>query len=136
MLKPPYGRITAIDLHEGELAWQIAHGETPDHIRNHPALAGLEIPRTGRPGSLGPMVTKSLVICGEAGFATTDSGERGAMLRAYDKATGEERGAVFMDAPQTGAPMSYMIDGVQYLALAIGGGNHSSEIVAFRLPSA
>ena len=58
------------------------------------------------------------------------------MLRAYDKATGEERGAVFMDAPQTGAPMSYMIDGVQYLALAIGGGNHSSEIVAFRLPSA
>ena len=136
LLKPPYGRITAIDLHEGELAWQIAHGETPDHIRNHPALAGLEIPRTGRPGSLGPMVTKSLVICGEAGFATTDSGERGAMLRAYDKATGEERGAVFMDAPQTGAPMSYMIDGVQYLALAIGGGNHSSEIVAFRLPSA
>ena len=70
IFKPPWGRITAIDLTKGEFAWQIAHGETPDEVKNHPALKGLNIPRTGRPGVLSPLVTKSLVICGEAGFAT------------------------------------------------------------------
>jgi quinoprotein glucose dehydrogenase len=134
LLKPPYGRITAIDLAKGDIAWQVAHGETPDNIRRHPALAGLKIPRTGRPGLVGPLVTKALVICGEAGFFTTPSGVRGAMLRAYDKASGEEKGAVYIPAPQTGSPMSYMLDGAQYLVVAIGGGNYTSELLAFRLP--
>lgn len=135
LLKPPYGRITAIDLRRGEIAWQVAHGETPDEIRNHPALQGLNIPRTGRPGSrIGPLTTKSLVICGEPGFFTTPSGERGAMLRAYDKATGEEVGEVYMPAPQTGAPMTYMLNGVQYIVIAVGGGSYSGELIAFRLP--
>jgi len=136
LLKPPYGRITAIDLSKGEIAWQIAHGETPDAIKNHPALKGLKIPRTGRPGILGPTVTKSLVICGESGVFTTPSGARGAMLRAYDKKTGEERGAIYMPAPQSGSPMTYMLGGVQYIVVAIGGGNYSAELVAFRLPRA
>jgi len=136
LLKPPYGRITAIDLSKGDIAWQIAHGETPDAIKNHPALKGLKIPRTGRPGILGPTVTKSLVICGESGVSTTPSGARGAMLRAYDKKTGEERGAVYMPAPQTGCPMTYMLGGVQYIVVAIAGGNYSSELVAYRLPRA
>jgi len=61
------------------------------------------------------------VICGESGFATTQGGKRGAMLRAYDKKTGEDRGAVFMPAPQTGCPMTYMMGGRQYIVLAIGG---------------
>ncbi len=74
LMKPPYGRITAIDLARGDIAWQVAHGETPDDIKKHPALKGLTIPRTGRPGLLGPLCTKSLVICGEAGFFTTPSG--------------------------------------------------------------
>ena len=69
--KPPYGRITAIDLDKGEILWQIAHGETPDNVRNHPALKGLNIPRTGRGGIIGTLVTKTLVIAGEAGFFTT-----------------------------------------------------------------
>ena len=136
LMKPPYGRITAIDLDKGDIAWQIAHGETPDAIKNHPALKGLTIPRTGRPGLLGPMVTKSLVICGEAGIATTPSGARGAMLRAYDKQTGVEKGAVYLPAPQTGSPMSYMLGGRQYIVLAIGGGSYGAELVAFRLPRA
>jgi quinoprotein glucose dehydrogenase len=81
-------------------------------------------------------VTKTLVICGEAGFATTPFGVRGAMLRAYDKTTGDEKGAVYIPAPQSGAPMTYMLDGQQYIVLAIGGGNYSAELVAFRLPRA
>ena len=136
MLKPPWGRITAIDLSKGEFAWQIAHGETPDEVKNHPALKGLNIPRTGRPGVLSPLVTKSLVICGESGFATQTGGRRGALLRAYDKATGADRGAVYMPAPQTGSPMTYMAGGQQYVVVAIGGGNYSAELLAFRLPKA
>jgi quinoprotein glucose dehydrogenase len=136
ILKPPYGRITAIDMDKGEIVWQIAHGETPDNIRNHPAVRGLSIPRTGRPGLLGPLVTKALVICGEAGFFTTPSGERGAMLRAYDKGNGKEVGAVFMPAPQSGSPMTYMLNGEQYVVLAISGGNYPGELVAFKLAAA
>ncbi|MBO9670419.1 MAG: PQQ-binding-like beta-propeller repeat protein [Sphingobium sp.] len=136
LLKPPYGRITAIDLTKGDLKWQVAHGETPDNIRNHPALKGLKIPRTGRAGNLGPLVTKTLVICGEAGFYTNEYGTRGAMLRAYDKTTGEEKGAVYMPAPQSGSPMTYGLRGRQYIVVAIGGGNYSAELVAFRLPGA
>jgi quinoprotein glucose dehydrogenase len=134
LIKPPYGRITAIDMNKGEILWQIAHGETPDNIRNSPALKGLNIPRTGRPGLVGTLVTKTLVIAGEAGVFTTASGVRGAMLRAYDKATGQEAGSVFMPAPQSGSPMTYMLDGKQYIVLAISGGNYSGELLAFRLP--
>jgi quinoprotein glucose dehydrogenase len=134
LLKPPYGRITAIDLSEGDIAWQIPHGETPDNVRNHPALKGLNIPRTGRPGIVGPLVTKTLVICGESGVFTTPSGVRGAMLRAYDKATGKEVGEVYMPAPQTGGPMTYLLNGEQYLVVAISGGGYSGELLAFKLP--
>ena len=133
-LKPPWGRITAINLDRGEIAWQIAHGETPDVVRNHPALKGLTIPRTGRPGVIGTLVTKTLVIAGEAGSFTTPSGQRGAMLRAYDKATGDEVGAVYMPAPQTGSPMTYMLNGKQYIVVAVSGGVYSGEYLALRLP--
>jgi len=134
LVKPPYGRITAIDLDEGEIVWQIAHGETPDNIRNHPALQGLEIPRTGRMGRIGTLVTETLVIAGEGGFFTAPNGLRGAMLRAYDKATGEEVGEVYMPAPQSGSPMTYMLDGRQYVVVAISGGTYSGELVAYALP--
>jgi quinoprotein glucose dehydrogenase len=134
LVKPPYGRITALDLNKGDLVWQIAHGDTPDNIKNHPALKGLTIPRTGRQGRIGLVVTKTLVVAGEGGFVTLPSGTRGAMLRAYDKLTGNEVGAVPMPAPQTGSPMTYMFNGRQYLMVAIGGGGYSSELVAFALP--
>jgi quinoprotein glucose dehydrogenase len=135
LVKPPYGRITAIDLNKGEIVWQIAHGETPDNVRNHTALKGLTIPRTGRTGRIGTLVTKTLVIAGEGGFFTTPSGQRGAMLRAYDKATGREVGEVFMPAPQTGSPMTYMLNGRQHIVVAISGGTYSGELLAFRLPN-
>ena len=134
LLKPPYGRITAIDLNKGDLVWQIAHGETPDNVRNHAALKGVNIPRTGRPGRIGTLVTKTLLIAGEGGFFTTPSGQRGAMLRAYDKATGKEVGAVYMPAPQTGSLMTYSLSGRQYIVVPISGGAYSGEFVAFRLP--
>jgi quinoprotein glucose dehydrogenase len=133
LLKPPYGRITAINLDKGEFIWQIAHGETPDNVRNHPALKGLTIPRTGRAGLVGTLTTKTLIIAGEAGFFTTPSGARGAMLRAYDKATGNEVGAVYMPAPQSGSPMTYMVNGKQYIVVAVSGGSYSGEYIAFRL---
>src|SRR5262249_45931389 len=120
LVKPPYGRITAIDLNKGDIVWQIAHGDTPDNIKNHPALKGLNIPRTGRQGRIGTLVTKTLVIAGEGGFATTPNG-RGAMLRAYDKATGADVGAVYMPAPQTGSPMTYRFKGRHYLTIRIAG---------------
>ena len=134
-MKPPYGRITALDLNKGEIVWQIAHGDTPDNIKNHPALKGIEIPRTGRSGIVGVLITKTLAIAGEPGFVTTPNG-RGAYLRAYDKATGKDIGAIYMPAPQTGSPMTYMHNGKQYIVLAISGANYSGEFVAFRLPGA
>ncbi|MGQ0737252.1 MAG: outer membrane protein assembly factor BamB family protein [Acidobacteriota bacterium] len=135
LIKPPYGRITALDLNKGTLVWQIAHGETPDNIRNHPALKGLTIPRTGRLGRIGVLVTKTLVIAGEGGFFTSAAGQRGAMLRAYDKATGEEKGAIFMPAPQTGSPMTYLLNGRQHIVVAVSGPGYSAELLAFRLPA-
>ena len=134
LVKPPYATISALDINKGDLVWQIAHGETPDNIRNHPALKGLKIPRTGRIGRIGVLATKTLLIAGEAGFFTTPSGQRGAMLRAYDKASGQEVGEVYMPAPQTGSPMTYMLNGRQYLIVSISGGTYSGELVAFRLP--
>ena len=135
IVKPPYGRITALDLNKGDLVWQIAHGETPDNIKNHPALKGLTIPRTGRQGRIGLLVTKSLVIAGEGGFFTTPNGQRGAMLRAYDKANGKEVGAVYMPAPQTGTPMTYTVNGKQYISVPISGPGYSGEILTFRAGS-
>lgn len=135
--KPPYGRITALDLNQGTLKWQVAHGETPDFICNHPLLKGIKIPRTGQSGILGVLTTKTLVICGDGGVFTDEKGRRAARLRAYDKATGEEKGAVFIPAPQTGASMTYMLGGRQYIVCAIAGVNGAgATLMAFRLPGA
>ena len=106
---------------------------TPSRI--NPALKGLNIPRTGRPGNVGTLVTKTLVISGEPGFGITSTGQRGAMLRAYDKKTGDEVGAVYMPAPQSGSPMTYMLNGRQYIIVAISGAGYSAELIAFRLPA-
>ena len=133
LLKPPYGRLTAIDLDRGEIVWQVAHGETPDSVRNHPALKGLTIPRTGQSGAVGALVTKTLVIAGDPLATTGANRPRGAMLRAYDKVDGKEIGAVYLPAQQSGTPMTYALDGKQYIVVAVSGGTYSGEYLAFTL---
>jgi quinoprotein glucose dehydrogenase len=137
LVKPPYGTITAINLDKGEIVWQIAHGETPDLVRKHPALRGLNIPRTGQESYVvGTLVTKTLVIAGESQVTTTAEHPRGAMLRAYDKSTGKEVGAVYMPGPESGSPMTYVVNGKQYIVIAVSGGAYSGEYIAYSLPSA
>jgi glucose dehydrogenase len=135
IVKPPYGVMVGINLDKGELMWSVPHGDTPDAVRNHPALRGVNVPKTGQQGNVGVVVTKTLVIAGDPQVTTTPDHPRGAMLRAYDKQTGKEVGAVFLPAAQSGSPMTYMVDGKQYIVVAISGGNYSGEYVAFTLPS-
>jgi quinoprotein glucose dehydrogenase len=134
LVKPPYGVLNAINLDRGELVWQVPHGDTPDNVRNHPALQGLTIPKTGQQGSVGVVVTKTLVIVGDPQVTTTPDHPRGAMLRAYDKQSGKQVGAVWMPAAQSGSPMTYLADGKQYIIVAVSGGNYSGEYLAFALP--
>ena len=135
IIKPPYAVISAVNLDKGELQWQVPFGETPDVVRNHPALKGMNIPNTGQGGSVGLLVTKTLVILGDSQLTTTPQHPRGAMLRAYDKATGKQVGAVWMPAPQSGSPMTYMAGGKQYIVVAVSGGAYSGEYLTFSLPS-
>src|SRR4029077_2486116 len=122
---------------KGQLKWQAAHGDTPDQVRNNPALKGLNIPKTGQAqtSGVGLVVTKTLVVMGDPVATTTPEHPHGAMLRAYDKATGQQVGAVFMPAPQSGNPMTYMADGKQYIIVAVSGGSYSGEYIAFSLPN-
>jgi quinoprotein glucose dehydrogenase len=136
ILKPPYGVVVGINLDKGTLEWSTPHGDTPDAIRNSPVLRGINIPKTGQTGNVGVVVTKTLVIVGDPQVTTTPEHPRGAMLRAYDKLNGKEVGAVFMPAAQSGSPMTYLLDGRQYIIVAVSGGNYSGEYIAYALPNA
>jgi quinoprotein glucose dehydrogenase len=133
IMKPPYGVISAINLDRGELQWQVPYGETPDNVRNILTQRGIKFENTGQNGSVGLLVTKTLVILGD-NQVTSITHPRGAMLRAYDKATGKEVGAVWMPSPQSGSPMTYMANGKQYIVIAVSGGAYSGEYLAFSLP--
>ena len=91
--------------------------------------------RSGETPVAGLLTTRTLLVAGETRPTMTAAGRRGAMLRAYDKATGQEVGAVYMPAPQSGSPMTYMLNGRQYIVVAISGGNYPGEFLAFRLPA-
>lgn len=136
IIRPPWGTISAIDLNKGEIVWQTVHGETDDAVKNHPALKGVTIPRTGRTGRVGVLTTKTLVMSGDGGVATHPDGRRGGMFRAYDKLTGKELGAVPLPGPQTGSPMTYLHDGKQYIVVAVSGQGSPAELVALTLPDA
>jgi quinoprotein glucose dehydrogenase len=135
LIKPPYDQITAYNMNTGDIVWQKTHSSTPDDIRNHPALKGLNLPRLGQPGRtfIGVLTTKNLLVAGEGGVHTNDAGRRVALLRAYDKATGADVGAVEMPNRQTGSPMSYQIDGKQFIVLAVSGSD-GAELLAYALP--
>jgi quinoprotein glucose dehydrogenase len=134
IMKPPYGVVSAINLDRGELVWQVPHGDTPDAVRNHPALKGINIPKTGQSVSVGLTVTRTLVIVGDGQVTNPGNRPRGAMLRAYDKSSGNEVGALWLPAPQSGSPMTYSVDGKQYIIVAVSGGAYSGEYIAFALP--
>ena len=104
LLKPPYGVITAVEMNRGEIVWQIPHGQTPDRVRRNPALEGIDLPRTGQSASVGTLVTKTLLIAGEAEMTTGEDGASRAMLRAYDKASGEELAALPLPRATNGLP--------------------------------
>ena len=135
IVKPPYGVLAAIDLDKGELKFQVPHGDTPDNVRNAPSLQGINIPKTGQNGSVGLLVTKTIVVLGDPQVTAPPGRARGAMLRAYDKNNGTEVGAVWMPAAQSGSPMTYMVDGKQYIVVAVSGGIYTGEYLAFSLPN-
>ncbi len=136
IVKPPYGVLAAIDLKDGSLKFQVPHGDTPDPVRNNPLLKGMDIGKTGQGGSVGVLITKTLVIAGDPQFTAPEGRARGAMLRAYDKNTGEQVGEVLLPAPVVGHPMTYSIDGRQYIVVGVSGGNYTGEYISLRVPQA
>ena len=134
LFKPPWGRITAIDLNAGDIAWQVPNGDAPDYVKNHPALEGIDVGRTGRPDRGGLLVTSTLLFAGEGGGMYAAFGSGGNKLRAHDKATGEIVGEFELPANQTGLPMTYMHQGRQFIVVAVGARGHPGELVALALP--
>jgi quinoprotein glucose dehydrogenase len=135
LIKPPWGRITAIDLTTGTHRWMVPNGETPDCVKNHPALKGIAIPKTGKPERAGIMVTKTLLFAGEgSGLFAMPPYAGGPMFYAYDKSTGAVVWEFRLPANQSGIPMTYMVDGRQFIVVAVGARGRPGELVAFSLP--
>lgn len=138
LLKPPYGRITAYNMNKGEIAWQIPNGDTPANVKNHPALKGLNIPKTGSPSQAGILVTKTLLFAGEGSGGHP-------VFHAYDKMTGAELWQAAMPGPQASLPMTYLHNGRQFVVIGVRGsaGNpqtgqpgYGAQLVAFAIPQA
>ncbi len=134
LFKPPWGRVTAIDLNRGEIAWQVPNGDASDYVKNHPALEGIDVGRTGRPDRGGVLATSTLLFAGEGGGMFAAFGSGGNRFRAHDKATGEVLAEIELPANQTGLPMTYMHEGRQYVVVAVGARRHPAELVALALP--
>ena len=130
LVKPPWGRITAIDLNNGEHLWMVPNGDGP---RDHEALRGLDLPKLGVPGRPAPLLTRTLLFIGEGSpnmLAMPRFGG-GKMFRAYDKETGEVLWETELPAGTSGAPMTYMADGSQYIVVAVSDATHHAEFIAF-----
>ena len=130
IVKPPYGRVTAIDMNTGDHLWMIANADTPDNIKNHRLLEGVDIPRTGIPTRAGVLLTKELL------FVAEGTGGVGAspIFRAVNKATGEIVAEIDLPANQGGIPFTYEADGKQYVAMFVTSGSSAAELVAYALP--
>jgi quinoprotein glucose dehydrogenase len=130
LVKPPYGRITAIDLNTGEHKWMVANADTPDWVKDLPALKDITIPRTGLPDRVGMLVTKTLLFAGEGSGLYASDGGGGKKFRAYDKANGEIISEIELPANQCGLPMTYSVNSKQYIVVAVGAVGHPGELVA------
>ncbi|HIF73703.1 MAG TPA: pyrroloquinoline quinone-dependent dehydrogenase [Porticoccaceae bacterium] len=130
IIKPPYGRITAIDMNSGDHLWMIANADTPDRLTNHPLLEGVDLPRTGIPTRSGILVTGSLLLQAEG----TGAAGASPIFRAIDKQTGEIVGTLDLPLNQTGLPFTYEHDGKQYISMFVGGGGTPAELVSYALP--
>ena len=130
IVKPPYGRITAIDMNSGDHLWMVANADTPDRVADHPLLEGVDIPRTGIPTRAGIFVTKTLLFAGEG---TGGPGAR-PIFRAIDKQTGATVAEIELPNNQSGLPFTYEHDGKQYIAMFVSGGGQPAELVAYALP--
>jgi quinoprotein glucose dehydrogenase len=130
--KPPYSRLVAIDLNKGEILWSVANG---DGLRNHPAFKGLTLPPVGTAGRLAPLLTKSLVFLGDGSDTGVGvpRGFGGKKFRAFDKKTGRIVWEMDLPGGITGAPMTYMIDGQQFIVAAVSWSDMPGELVAFSL---
>jgi quinoprotein glucose dehydrogenase len=134
IVKPLYGRITAIDLNSGDHMWMVANADTPDWIKNHPALEGVKVPRTGRYEHVGLMVTKTLLFAGEgSGLFAVAPGSGGPLFRALDKKTGDTIFEFTLPANQSGIPMTYLAGGRQYIVVPVGAVGMAGEFVALTL---
>lgn len=133
--KPPYGRITAINMDRGEIAWMMADGDGP---RNSPQLKALNLPMLGVMSRPAPLVTKTLLFLGEGSDAIIGSGKSpyawGKKFRAYDKATGSVLWETELPSGTTGGPMTYSYNGKQYIVVAVGSKHDAPELVALSLP--
>ena len=134
LIKPPYGRITAYNMNTGDIVWQVANGDTYDWIKTHPALKGVTIPKTGRADEGGIVVTKTLAFAGQGCGLFRGGGGGGPMFYAYDKATGAVVHELQLPANTCGNPMTYMVNGKQFIVVAVGAQNFPAEIVALSLP--
>jgi quinoprotein glucose dehydrogenase len=136
LVKPPWGRITAIDLNSGDHLWMIPNGATPEAIKNHPALKGLDIGNAGRPSRSLLMVTRTLLFGSDGNnlWASPPAGAGGNTFRAIDKKTGKVVHEMQLPAMTTGIPMTYAADGRQYIVVAVGGVGYPAELVALALP--
>jgi quinoprotein glucose dehydrogenase len=148
LLKPPYGRVTALDMNTGELAWTVANGDGP---RDHPLLKDLDLPPLGIPNRPAPLVTKSLLFVGEGSDAVVgtvpgaggaydgpdtgfdESWRWGTLFRAFDKSSGNTVFEIDLSAGTTGAPMTYMHEGKQYIVVAVSSQATEPEWVALGL---
>lgn len=130
VIKPPYGRVTAIDMNTGDHLWWVANTDTPDRIANHALLQGVDLPDTGVPTRSGVLLTKTLLFVGEG----NGSADAGPSMRVINKQTGEVITVLELPDNQTGLPFTYEHEGKQYLAMFVGGRGTPAQLVAYALP--
>jgi len=135
LIKPPWGRITAIDMNTGEHVWMVPNGQVIDSVKNNPALAGIDLSGVGNPERAPLLVTKTLLFSGDgAGLFSSGPGGGGKKFRALDKKTGKTIFEMELPANETGLPMTYMAGGKQYIVVAVGARGVPAELIGLSLP--